>query len=83
MFLLAPETQALVIARVSNALARGGQFLFTSPCQACTWTDILTGTRSVSLGREKYLDILVAEGLDLIGEMADEGENYYYFASKG
>jgi cyclopropane fatty-acyl-phospholipid synthase-like methyltransferase len=83
MFLLSPEGQELVIGKVSRALVNGGRFLFTSPCRACTWTDILTGARSVSLGREKYREILVAEGLDLIGETADEGQNYYYFASKG
>lgn len=83
MFLLSPEAQELVIGKVSRALVAGGRFLFTSPYQACTWTDILTGTPSISLGREKYREILVAEGLDLVGETSDEGDNYYYFALKG
>jgi 2-polyprenyl-3-methyl-5-hydroxy-6-metoxy-1,4-benzoquinol methylase len=83
MFLLSPEAQGLVIGKVSRALVTGGRFLFTSPYRACTWTDILAGTRSVSLGRQKYLEILVAEGLDPVGEASDEGDNYYYFASKG
>jgi cyclopropane fatty-acyl-phospholipid synthase-like methyltransferase len=83
MFLLPPETQALVIAKVSNALAPGGQFLFTSPYQACAWTDILTGAPSISLGRDHYRKVLAAEGLELVGETSDEGDNHYYFASKG
>ena len=83
MFLLSPEAQELVIGKVSQALVAGGRFLFTSPYQACTWTDILTGTPSISLGREKYREILVAESLDLVGETSDEGDNYYYFALKG
>jgi len=83
LFLLPPGTQELVIGRVARALVPGGRFVFTSPYQVCTWTDILTGTQSVSLGRDRYREILAAESLDLLGEASDEGDNYYYFASKG
>jgi SAM-dependent methyltransferase len=83
LFLLPPPTQERVIGKVARALARGGRFLFTSPCQACTWTDILTGTHSVSLGSDRYRALLSAEGLQLYDEASDEGDNHYYFASKG
>jgi 2-polyprenyl-3-methyl-5-hydroxy-6-metoxy-1,4-benzoquinol methylase len=83
MFLLSPPAQALVIRKVSQSLARGGRFLFTSPFQVCTWTDILTGAQSVSLGRDRYRQILEAEGLELEQETSDEGDNHYYFTSKG
>jgi SAM-dependent methyltransferase len=83
MFLLPPAAQALVIGKVSRSLARGGRLLFTSPYQACTWTDILTGAQSVSLGRDRYRQMLEAEGLELEQEKSDEGDNHYYFASKG
>ncbi len=83
MFLLSPATQASIIGKVSRALAPGGRFLFTSPLQVCTWTDILTGTPSVSLGSDKYRQILAAESLDVLEETSDEGDNHYYFAAKG
>jgi cyclopropane fatty-acyl-phospholipid synthase-like methyltransferase len=83
MFLLPPASQASIIGKVSRALAPRGRFLFTSPPQVCTWTDTLTGTASVSLGRDKYREILAAESLDLLEEVSDEGDNHYYFASKG
>jgi 2-polyprenyl-3-methyl-5-hydroxy-6-metoxy-1,4-benzoquinol methylase len=82
MFLLPQETQELVIGKVSRALEAGGRFVFTSPYQVCAWTDILTGTQSMSLGRDRYKELLAAAGLDLLGETSDEGDNHYYFASK-
>ena len=82
MFLLRPETQRSLIGKVARALNPRGQFLFTSPRQACTWTDGMTGLPSVSLGRETYERELAAHGLVLGGNAEDEGENYYYFATK-
>jgi len=43
LFLLSEDSQRDLIRRVGLALNSGGQFLFTSPAQCCTWTDILTG----------------------------------------
>jgi len=80
MFLLPAETQRILIAKVSHALRNGGQFLFTSPKQACTWSDVMTGRLSISLGSGEYRRILGVEQLDLVGEGEDEGENHYYFA---
>jgi 2-polyprenyl-3-methyl-5-hydroxy-6-metoxy-1,4-benzoquinol methylase len=82
MFLLTPEVQSLLIRKVSRALNPGGTFLFTSPKDVCEWRDSLTGRASISLGADAYQRILAAEGLVLIGEQSDEGDNHYYCASK-
>lgn len=82
MFILSPETQRSLIGKVARALNRHGQFLFTSPKQVCTWMDSMTGLPSISLGHEGYERELSAHGLVLIGNDEDEGENYYYFATK-
>ena len=49
MFLLHPDVQCLLIRKVKQALNSNGQFLFTSPEEKCTWQDILTKRKSVSL----------------------------------
>lgn len=82
MFLLSESVQSKLIHRVSSILKPGGQFLFTSPEQACTWTDVLAGVESRSLGAIKYKRILSSAGLTLIDNYVDEGENYYYSAKK-
>lgn len=82
MFLLSESAQSDLIHRVSNILNRDGQFLFTSPKQKCTWTDVLTGVESQSLGAPNYKRILSSAGLPLINNYIDEGENYYYVAKK-
>ena len=82
MFLLTPDVQLLLIRKVSRALNGGGRFLFTAPQQECEWSDALTGRKSVCLGFEAYRRILASEGLALVGERLDEGENHYYLASK-
>lgn len=82
MFLLAPDAQERVIAKAAVALKRGGSFLFTAPHQTCSWSDNLTGTLSVSLGRDEYARILDANGLTLVRELDDAGENHYYISTK-
>jgi cyclopropane fatty-acyl-phospholipid synthase-like methyltransferase len=82
MFLLRPEAQSQLIHKVARALKNGGRFLFTSPWQVCQWSDNLTGQTSVSLGSEEYRRVLEAEGLVLVGEADDEGENHYFLALK-
>jgi 2-polyprenyl-3-methyl-5-hydroxy-6-metoxy-1,4-benzoquinol methylase len=82
MFLLPPDVQATVIRKIDSSLNPAGKFLFTSPKEAPTWRDILTGRESVSLGAERYLQILHTEGLLLVDEQSDEGGNHYYLASK-
>ena len=83
MFLLSPRAQEQLIGRIASVLVPGGRLLFTSPHQACSRTDILTGTGSVSLGVDRYREVLAAGGLELLGEASDEGENHYYFAARG
>jgi SAM-dependent methyltransferase len=82
MFLLPADVQAILIRKVARALNRGGKFLFTAPQEAVTWPDSLTGRESISLGRQMYEQTLRAEGLMLVGEQSDAGDNHYYFVSK-
>lgn len=82
MFLLTPDIQAALIHKVALALKPGGKFLFTAPPQACEWLDNLTGQNSVSLGSATYHKIVESEGLVLVGEAEDEGQNHYYFVCK-
>lgn len=66
LFLLAEDTQREVIRKVAAVLRAGGQFLFTSPSQPCTWNDAMTGRASVSLGRLEYQNQLrLREGYSL------------------
>lgn len=82
LFLLRPDAQAQLIEKVGHALTRSGQFLFTAPRQFCEWYDSMTGLLSISLGAESYRRLLETAGLELVGEMEDEGENHYYLASR-
>ncbi len=78
LFLLSEDSQRDLIRRVGLALNSGVRFLFTSPAQSCTWTDILTGRESLSLGADAYKAIISGARLNLVGEHSDEGDNHYY-----
>ena len=80
LFLMSPARQRETIGRIAAALNPGAGFLFTSPREPCTWSDALTGRRSLSLGRGEYTSILADFGLSLVGEYSDEGDNHYYAA---
>lgn len=82
MFLLPAEAQPSLIRNVAAVLNPGGRFLFTSPEQACTWADLLTGRPSVSLGSAVYKAVLRDAGLTLVGEHQDDGDNHYYNVAK-
>ena len=82
MFLLSAEVQRDVIRKVAMALNPGGRFLFTCPAQTCTWTDVLTGRQSLSLGVEEYKAVLSAVGLTPVAEYVDGGDNHYDDACK-
>lgn len=82
VFLLPLEAQVALIHRVASILNPGGRFLFTSPARACTWTDVLTGRRTTSLGARVYRTTLSSAGMILRGECEDEGDNHYYDAEK-
>jgi len=81
MFLLPADAQRELIGRVALALTPDGRFLFTSPAEPCTWTDVLTGRPSLSLGAEAYRAVLSAAGLTVLAASLDEGDNHYYDAS--
>jgi 2-polyprenyl-3-methyl-5-hydroxy-6-metoxy-1,4-benzoquinol methylase len=82
MFLLPPDVQSVIIHKAAGVLNRNGKFLFTAPEQAITWSDSLTGRESISLGAERYEQLLRVEGFVLVGEESDESDNHYYLASK-
>lgn len=82
LFLLPENQQELVVSRLCEALRVGGKFLFTAPYQPVEWKDVLTGQRSVSLGAERYSQLLAEGGLSILGEDTDDGDNYYYSAVK-
>jgi len=82
LFLLPAETQEIVIQKSAGALQPGGRFVFTAPREAQRWKDAMTEEESVSLGRDKYLDLLAGGGLTVVDEREDEGENHYYFCVK-
>ena len=82
LFLLPPDTQRDVIARVARVLEPGGLFLFTSPAAPVEWTDVLTGHRSQSLGAAEYTAALTAAGITLVGEFTDEGESHYFLGRR-
>ncbi|SDM32127.1 Methyltransferase domain-containing protein [Catalinimonas alkaloidigena] len=82
VFLLPPETQVALLAKIARHLKPGGKLLFTSPSQPVEWVDVMTGRPSASLGRETYRDVLAQHGIRVVGEFADEGENHYYSCEK-
>lgn len=82
LFLLRRDVQRAVIRKVARALNSGGRFLFTAPIQSCTWTDMLTGRPSRSLGAEEYVALLSDAGLVLIGGHRDRAGNHYYDARR-
>jgi SAM-dependent methyltransferase len=82
IFLLAISAQRIVLTKVAHSLQPGGRFLFTAPRQACTWTDVMTGAESRSLGAELYEALLRGLGLNVSHGRVDEGENHYFFAKK-
>lgn len=80
MFLLPEDSQRAVIERAGRALHPGGHFLFSAPRRPCQWNDSLTGRPSLSLGQERYCQLLIGAGCRLIGGYADDGANYYFHA---
>lgn len=80
MFLLPPEEQRRLIARVGDILRPGGRFLFTSAEKPLVWTDMMTGLESRSLGADEYRKHLSSVDLSLTSEYEDEGQNHYFDA---
>jgi hypothetical protein len=42
----------------------------------------MTDQPSISLGAERYRELIAASGLSLIDEFKDEGENYHFSSVK-
>ena len=82
IFLLPAELQEIVIQKAANALQTAGKFLFTATGKRNEWKDAMTDQHSLSLGPEKYKELLTASGLSLVEEFEDEGENHYFNAIK-
>src|SRR5215469_4568377 len=81
-FLLGPEVQRRLFAKVAAVLPSCGRFLFIAPLESGSWADMMTGRTSVSLGYEAYRNALHAEGIPLVGTHIDNAGNNYYFAHK-
>jgi hypothetical protein len=82
MFLLNVEDQHRLIKRFSEILVPNGGLLFTSPATPVTWIDVMTNSESVSLGAEKYKELMDDAGLMVSAEYEDEGKNHYFEAFK-
>jgi SAM-dependent methyltransferase len=82
IFLLKIEEQHRLIQRFSEILLPGGYLLFTSTAKPAVWVDGMTDLESVSLGAEKYRELLGTAGLIVTEEYEDEGENHYFDALK-
>jgi cyclopropane fatty-acyl-phospholipid synthase-like methyltransferase len=82
VFLLPAKTQLQLMDRVARALASSGRFIFTAPTQLCSWTDVMTGRVSQSIGDDAYRAAFAESGLSLSAEYTDEGENHYYEVTK-
>jgi len=80
MFLLPKDAQEKAIKKAGDALQTGSKLLFTAPARKTVWEDVLTGKPSRSLGSKKYKELLSSQGLSLIEEFDDEGENHYFSA---
>lgn len=82
IFLLSEQEQTNLILRVSEVLESGGRFLFTAPIQSGIWNDLNTGLKCISLGQERYVELLNNAGLRVVANYKDAGENEYYDAEK-
>lgn len=82
VFLLPEHEQPALIANLARAVAPGGSLLLSAPAEAGDWNDLLTGRRSVSLGADRYRELLRDTGLAVARELDDEGGNHYYAAHR-
>lgn len=82
MFHLSVEEQRLAIGKIASALNPGGYIFFSSGNEAETQHGTMYDVEFsyFSLGAEGYRSVLQANGLTVLDEHFDEGENYYYLA---
>lgn len=82
LFLLPEDEQIITIKKVSDILHPKGKFLFTAPIEIGSWQDMNIGIDCISLGYEKYTEILKNLGFNLKSTFEDVGKNNYYEAEK-
>ena len=82
LFLLPEHEQAIAIKRVSDILLPGGKFLFTAPVETGSWQDMNTGIDCISLGYDKYTEILQDSGFLIKSTFEDQGKNNYFEVEK-
>lgn len=82
VFLLPEHEQAIAINRISSILRPGGDFLFTAPVETGSWQDMNTGINCISLGHEKYAELLKKSGFRIRSTFEDKGKNNYYEAER-
>jgi len=82
VFLLSEDEQRSFIAKVAKVVKPNGQFLFTAPKEVGCWRDILTRTKSFTLGYDDYVSCLEASGFRLLDTFVDAGQNNYYLAQR-
>lgn len=63
LFLLPAAQHERFLLRVAVALEDNGRFLFSAPSAVCTWTDLLTGRQSQSLGALRYAEMALERRL--------------------
>jgi cyclopropane fatty-acyl-phospholipid synthase-like methyltransferase len=78
VFLLSPQKQTELFQKVAKHLQIQGKFLFTAPFQNVSWKDLMTNRISQSLGTEKYRELLLKNGIEVVNEYDDEVGNHYY-----
>ena len=82
LFLLPESEQVALIARVARIVVPGGRFLFTAPLEVGTWADMNTGLECISLGQERYKELLAQFDFRVVTTHMDEGANNYYEAER-
>ncbi len=82
LFLLPESDQAALISRIAEILQPKGRFLFMAPIQTGIWNDLNTGLECISLGRERYSQLLMDAGFRIVATYTDKGDNNYYDAEK-
>ena len=80
LFLLSEADQVRVLRKWALLLRPGARLLFTAPLQPAQWTDVLTGASCLSLGSQRYREVLHEAGLAPAPSDTDRGGNHYFHA---
>lgn len=78
IFLLNEAGQIALLEKIAASLRPRGRFMFTAPLERGTWIDVITKSKSVSLGRHVYESQLQSAGMILLENFVDaQGNNHY------